>query len=78
MATPTLSRSAKLYQERHQPAHRNTRRTPGPWHDLGLNAAHDLPLEPPAPPPWVLHTEDDKPPDSADTEPWPWGEKEIV
>jgi len=78
MATPVISMSAKLYQERKQPEHRTTRRRPALWHDIGLNAAHGVELEPPYPPPWVLHREDDKPPDAADTEPWPWGEKEIV
>lgn len=71
------SRSAKLYQERHDPAHRNTRRTPGPHHDLGLNAAHTLPLRPPLPTQEVLHAEGDKPPDSGLTKPWPFGDEEI-
>jgi hypothetical protein len=72
-----VTRSGKLYQERMQPAHRKTRRTPAPHHDMGLNAAHGLTLHPPYPPPEVLHLEDNKPPDSGLTEPWPFGSEEI-
>lgn len=72
-----ISRSGKLYQERMQPDHRVTRRTPAPHHDVGINAAHGLELNPPFPPPPVLHAEDDKPPDTGLTEPWPFGDEEI-
>jgi len=81
MPTPKLTRSAKLYQERRQPEHRNTRRHPGMHHDMGMNAAHTLTLRPPYPTIKVLLTEDDIPPDAGRTEPWPWGvagEQEIV
>ena len=74
----TITHSGKLYQERMEPAHRNTRRTPAPHHDMGINAAHVLPLHPPFPPPHVLHAEDDKPPDSGLVAPWPFGDEEIT
>jgi len=72
-----VSKSAKLYQERMQPDHRVTRRIPAPHHDMSINAAHTLDLHPPFPPSHILHAEDDKPPDSGLTEPWPFGEEEI-
>lgn len=76
--TPKLSKSAKLYQERMQPDHRTTRREPGFWHDLGLNAVHDLDLKPPYPVVEVLHDQGGKPPDAGLTEPWMHGEEELV
>jgi hypothetical protein len=69
---PRISGSSKQYQERMEPDHRNTRRYPGPHHDLVMNAAHALPLDPPLPRIDVLHAEDDKPPDSGLTGTWPW------
>jgi len=80
MATPELSRSAKLYQELREPDHRTTRRTPSPHINLGDNAAHHLEMKTPYPLYDVLHEEDDKPPESGRTDPWPHGhvEEEIV
>jgi hypothetical protein len=72
-----VTHSGKLYQERIQPDHRNTRRTPAPHHDMSINAAHSLPLLPPLPTAEVLHAEDDKPPDSGLTGPWPHGDEEV-
>jgi hypothetical protein len=76
--TPPLSRSAKLYQERHLPADRNTRRRPGPRSDLGRNRVHTIPLEPPLPTVQALHQEDVKPPDAGLTEPWAHGAEELT
>lgn len=80
MTTPPISMSMKLYQERMQPEHRETRRQPGPHIDLAGNAAHRMEQRPPLPNIDVLHAEDDKPPAAAGTEVWPWGhvEEEIV
>ena len=78
MATPTLSKSARLYQERRIPQDRTTRRLPAPRSDLGRNAVHSLPLSPPFPIPAVLQREGDHPPDAHLTEPWPHGEAEIT
>lgn len=81
MPTPKLTKSAKLYQERRQPEHRNTRRHPGPHHDMLMNAAHSLEMRAPYPTVQTLHDEDDKPPDAGATDVWPWGlegEQEIV
>lgn len=72
-----VTRSGKLYQERMLPAQRQTRRTPAPHHDMSMNAAHALPMHSPYPQISVLHAEDDKPPDSGLTEPWPYGDEEI-
>jgi hypothetical protein len=81
MPTPNLTRSAKLYQERRQPEHRNTRRHPGPHHDFGMNAAHRVPQRPPYPTISILQSQNDNEPDAGRTTPWPWGvegEQEIV
>jgi len=81
MATPQLTKSAKLYQERRQPQHRNTRRHPGMHHDFDMNAANHLELRAPFPTIETLHIENDKPPDAGRTDIWPWGlsgEKELV
>lgn len=80
MATPELSQSAKLYQERKQPEHRETRRQPSPHLDLGENAVHTMDLHPPLPLIDVLHEEGNQPPGvGGGSEIWPWGvgEEEI-
>lgn len=76
LAMTSLSRSARLYQERHEPQFETTRRAPGPRADLGRNAVHRLPLHPPLPAPAALHEEACKPPDCAGTSPWPYGQGE--
>ena len=76
--TPSLSKSAKLYQERHYPEGRITRRLPTPRSNLGRNLVHMIPLKPPFPTPEVLHDEDHKPPDAGNTQPWPYGEEEVT
>ncbi len=81
MATPPLTKSAKLYQERRDPKNRNTRRLPGLHHDFGMNAANTMPMRAPLPTIETLHIENDKPPDAGLTDIWPWGltgEREIV
>lgn len=80
MATPELSRSAKRYQELREPEHRTTRRRPSPHLDRRDNGAHSLEMKPPYPLYDVLHAEDDKPPESGLTSPWPHGytEEDIV
>lgn len=77
MSTPDLSKSARLYQERMEPEHRNTRRFPAARHDLGINAAHGLPMHPPYPTVDILHDEDNKPPEAGETGVWPRGAIEI-
>ena len=71
-----ISMSAKLYQERRLPDDRNTRRRPGPRTDLARNLVHRIPLSPPLPTAGVLQDEDNHPPDSALTQPWPHGGEE--
>jgi hypothetical protein len=80
MATPELSQSAKLYQERRQPTHRETRRTPNTHLDLAENAVHTMDMRPPYPTIDVLHAEDYKPPEGGATTVWPHGytEEEIT
>lgn len=79
MATPTLSQSAKLYQERKLPADRNTRRGPGPRHSFDLNAVHTLPLHPPLPWPDACLMAGQQPPLAAGlSQPWPYGTEEIT
>lgn len=69
-----IGRSAKNYQERRQPAHRNTYRGPGPQVNLDANAARHLPLEPPLPLPSLLTDENGTPPpDTTRTKVWPHG-----
>lgn len=75
--TPTLSKSAKLYQERRYPEGRTTRRLPTPRTNLGRGLWHQIPLNPPHPIPEVLQDEGDHPPDAHLTTPWPHGEEEI-
>lgn len=79
MATPRLTMSAKLFQERRIPEGRTTRRLPSPRINLEANPVHTLPLAPPYPTPEVLQTEDHHPPDAGHTTPWPWaGQEEIT
>jgi hypothetical protein len=73
MTTPALSQSAKLYQERKLPEDRTTRRLPSPRSNMDSNLVHSIPLSPPSPTPEVLDRENNKPPDSGRTDPWPWG-----
>ncbi len=75
--TPSLSQSAKLYQERFDPAGRTTRRLPSPRSNLEKNLVHRIPLKPPYPTPGVLQKEGDHPPDAGHTQPWLHGEEEI-
>lgn len=76
--TPTLSRSAKLYQERRLPGDRTTRRLPSPRFDPSRSPVHRLPLSPPFPTPAVLQKQDRQPPDAGLTRPWPYGEEEVT
>lgn len=79
MATPPLSMSAKLYQERKLPEDRTTRRLPSPRFDLEQNPIVTLSLSPPFPTPDALQVEGNHPPDAGVTEPWPWqGQEEIT
>ncbi len=78
MATPTLSRSAKLFQERRIPQDRTTRRLPSPRSNFDRNKVHQLPLSPPYPTTTVLQREGGHPPDAGLTQPWPYGELEIT
>jgi len=78
MATPSLSRSAKLFQERRVSAGRTTRRLPSPRSDLERNRARQLPLSPPYPIAAVALRERGHEPDSGLTKSWPYGEEEIL
>lgn len=83
-----LSRSAKLYQERRQPEHRTTRRTPGLHQDVALNAARRVALHPPHPSPQRLRAAEPGccdlpgqaagPPDGGLTTPWLHGSEELA
>ena len=77
-ATPILSHSAKLYQERLLPADRGARRRPGPRADLDRNRVHAIPLESPLPTAQVQHQEDDKPPDAGLAAAWAHGAQELT
>lgn len=74
---PTISQSAKLYQERRLPADRTTLRGPGPRSDFDNNLTRALPLLPPLPTPEVLQWEGNQPPDAGLTAAWPHGSLEI-
>ena len=79
MATPTLSRSLKLWQEREAPEHETTRRLPGPRMSTTANAAHSMPLSPPSPHAEQVRASTEPPPDAGRTTVWPWnGREEIV
>lgn len=75
---PTISHSAKLYQERFLPNDRTTRRLPSPRSNMDANLVHTLPLKPPYPSPKVLQERGGHPPDAGLTQPWPYGEEEIT
>ncbi len=71
---PTLSRSAKLYQERRQPELRSTFRGPGPQVNLEANEARTRALAPPLPLPSLLADQNGAPPpDAGRTHVWPHG-----
>ncbi len=73
-----VGRSAKLYQERREPEHRNTRRGPGPRVELDQQEARHLKLEPPLPLPALLHDNNGTPPpDTTRTTVWPHGDEFI-
>lgn len=78
MATPRLSQSAKLFQERRIPGDRVTRRLPTPRTNLSQNLVHSIPLAPPYPTPDVLQQEGRHPPDAGETQPWPWQGREEI
>lgn len=78
MAVPLLSQSAKLYQERRDPAGRLTQRLPSPRSDFDRNLVHRIPLGPPYPTVDVLLSHDTQPPDAGLTNPWPWQGKEEI
>lgn len=79
MATPKLSMSAKLFQERRDPEGRLTHRLPTPRSDLDRNLVHRIPLEPPYPTVDALQEHGGHPPDAGETSPWPWqGREEIA
>lgn len=72
---PSISNSAKLYQERR--GERATVRGPGPMLCPDDNLIHSLPLDPPFPPAGlVAESNGTPPPDQALTKPWPHGAKE--
>jgi hypothetical protein len=71
---PQISRSAKLYQERRQPAFQPTLRDPGLQVNLSANAAHKLTLSPPHPKP--NYCANGTPvTDAGLTQEWPFGDK---
>lgn len=74
----TISRSAKLFQERRIPQDRTTRRLPAPRSNLDNNKVHQIPLLPPFPTPEVLRAQGGQPPDGGLTKVWPYGEEEIT
>jgi len=73
-----IARSARLYQERRQPQFLPTLRSPGPRLNMSDNLVHRIPLEPPLPLPEVLAEALPQTPDSAHTQPWPHGSRELV
>lgn len=73
MATPELSRSAKRYMERRSPGLQGTFRKPNAHLNLTANAIHSLEMDPPYPLVDVLHCQNNQPPDSGGTKPWPHG-----
>jgi len=68
-----ISRNAKLYQERRQPAIRSTLRGPGPYINLDQNPPITLKLKPPYPGPTPNHAATD--PDNTQTVAWPFGDQ---
>jgi len=69
-----VSRSAKLYQERRQPAFQGTFRSPGLQVNLPDNAVHNLTLNPPHPSP--NYCANGNPiTDTGRTQEWPYGDK---
>ena len=77
MSTPTLSMSARLYQERRLPQDQETLRGPGPRCDLSRAMIHNLPMVPPLPLPEAVLAEDAQPPDAGHTRPFPHGDEEL-
>lgn len=75
--TPTLSQSARLYQERRVPGDRTTDRLPAPRSNLDRNRVHQIPLAAPFPLPEVQQTCSTNTPDSHRTKMWPYGEFEL-
>lgn len=73
---PTISRSAKLYQERRQPQFDQTLRGPGPQVYLPDNPVHTIKLEPPLPYPNARLNNPDSACGISDTrtQVWPYGD----
>jgi len=69
-----ISRSAKLYQERRQPAFQKTFRGPGPQIYLPDNPVNTLNLEPPLPNP-DCRQNGTPVTDTNRTQVWPFGDK---
>ena len=69
-----VSRSAKLYQERRQPAFPNTASGPGLQINLPDNAVHHLTLSPPYPNPNYC-ANGNPVTDTGRTQEWPYGDK---
>jgi|JI9StandDraft_1071089.scaffolds.fasta_scaffold73760_3 hypothetical protein len=74
----SISRSAKLFQERRIPGDRVTRRLPAPRSSLSDSKIHQIPLQPPYPSPDVIRSEGGLPPDGGLTQTWPYGEEVIT
>jgi hypothetical protein len=71
---PQIGRSAKLYQERRQPAFQRTLRGPGPRIYLPDNAVNHLNLEPPYANADVTQQACNEP-DVGRTRVWPFGDQ---
>jgi hypothetical protein len=71
---PQIGRSAKLYQERRQPAFQCTLRGPGPRVYLPDNAVNHLNLEPPYANTQISQQECSQP-DGGRTRVWPFGDQ---
>lgn len=73
---PSISRSAKLYQERRQPGIVDTLRGPGPQLYIPHNPATTLNLKPPLPvTAAVRSTNGNPPPDAGRSVVWPFGDE---
>lgn len=71
---PNISRSAKFYQERRQPAFQKTMRDPGFQINLAANLVHHIKLDPPFPAPNFCNNGNPVP-DTGLTQVWPYGDK---
>jgi len=69
-----VSKSAKLYQERRQPAFQKTMRAPGQQISPRENLVHKITLDPPFPQPDFC-ANGNPVPDTGRTQLWPFGDK---